>query len=211
MTRVFAVDAETDGLYGPVWAIGAVVLDDGVAVTPELGIQLDPAVVTDGWTRKNVVPHVDLPRIDSREGLLNLFWDFWLANKEGAEAVADVGTPVEAGLFRACVELDPDSRTFQGPYPLHELATALRMAGMDPDLDRRVALRRMDLVPHNPVDDALGAALMWHQVTVKGGVIRRWRRQRQCQHPRLAESSHLVDLGRRKVFECGWCGRRRVV
>lgn len=159
--KIFSVDAETDGLYGEVWAIGATVLEAGKPIRHRFGAQIDRAVVTDEWTRTNVVPVVDLPRFSSREDLLNGFWAFWLTHKSGADCIADVGDPVESGLFRACVELDIEARRWEGPYPRHELATALLMAGVDPDVDRRVFCGRSDLVPHDPVDDSLASALCW--------------------------------------------------
>ncbi len=160
--KVFCVDAETDGLYGPVWAIGAVVLDDG-EVAHAFRAQIDPSVVADEWTRANVVPVVDLPLFASRADLLEAFWAFWVTHSADAICVADVGAPVEAGLFRACVERDLEARRWEGPYPLHELATALLAAGVDPDVDRRAFCGRPDLTPHDPADDALASALCWQR------------------------------------------------
>lgn len=160
--RIFSADAETDGLYGPVWAIGAHWMD-GDSIATFKG-QLNPAVVTDPWVREHVVPVVDLPRYGSRTDLLNAFWAFWMAHKKGADAVGDFDYPVETDLFRACVELDLSARQWEGPYPLHELATALLKAGHDPHVDRREFCGRLDLVPHDPVDDALASALCWRKV-----------------------------------------------
>lgn len=160
---VFCFDAETNGLYGEVWAIGAVLLDGDGSFADVFGGQLDPAVVTDPWVIENVVPSVRLPKFESRDELLNAFWQFWAERPDGTVCVADIGAPVEAGLLRACVALDP-GRTFEGPYPLHELGTALLMAGIDPDVDRREMAGRPDLDAHNPMHDALVSALCWRQV-----------------------------------------------
>lgn len=161
MTKIFSFDAETDGLYGPVWAAGAVVLDETGQLLHGFGGQLDPAVVTDPWTRANVVPVVDLPRHDTREDLLEEFWRFWTAHRDDSIAVADCGYPVEAGLFRACVELDVQARWNQGPFPLDELSTMLRAKGLDPKLDRREFVGRPDLTAHDPVADAMVQGLCW--------------------------------------------------
>lgn len=169
MTKIFSFDAETDGLYGPVWAIGAVVYDgDGRWLNTFSG-QLDPAVVTDEWTREHVVPVVDLARYHNRDQLLEYFWRFWRHNGgDDAVAVADCGYPVETGLFRACVTFDPEGRRYQGPFPLHELSTLLWSRGLDPKLDRYQFIDRPDLfagrpdlVPHNPVADAMVQGLCW--------------------------------------------------
>lgn len=108
MPKIFSVDAETNGLYGPVWAVGAVVLDtDTGAITATFRGQISPGEVTDDWTREHVVPVVRLPLYPSRAELLEAFWAFWERHSSDRAAVADVGAPVEAGLFRACVERDP--------------------------------------------------------------------------------------------------------
>jgi hypothetical protein len=74
--------------------------------------QIEGDRVKDPWVSEKIVPVVDLPRFDIRIDLLNAFWDFWMANKANALCVADFGAPVEAGLLRACVGLDPGKRTW---------------------------------------------------------------------------------------------------
>ena len=125
---------------------------------------IDPAALTDPWVRENIVPVVDLPVYPNRVALLNAFWDFWMLHKKDAICLADFGAPVEAGLFRACVELDPQARTWEGPYPMHELGTALLLNGIDVDVNRREMAGRDDLVQHDPVDDAIAAALCWRKI-----------------------------------------------
>jgi hypothetical protein len=164
--KIFSVDAETDGLYGKVWAIGAAVLD-GDDVVHTFGSRLDSDVITNPWVRENVVPAVvgHIGRVESREDMLNAFWRFWLEHRQGTEAVADFEAPVEAGLFRACVELNVDAREWLGPYPLHELATALFVAGIDPDIDRRELCKNPSILPiHNPLGDAVTSGRCWHQI-----------------------------------------------
>jgi hypothetical protein len=171
--KIFSFDAETDGLYGPVWAIGAVVSEEPNAEGTVFAGRIEPTdeVVTDSWVRDNIVPyglesHWSFREFSSREDLLNAFWDFWIEHCNDALVLADCGTPVEAGLFRACVELDLENRKWQRPKPLHELATALLLAGHDPwETDRRELSGKTKLVQHDPVDDALAAALCWEKVT----------------------------------------------
>ena len=132
--NVFYFDAETDGLYGAVWAIGAVVqTHDGVEIARFAG-QVDPSDLTDGWVRENIAAHIKLPR-----------------------------SPVESGLFRACVEDSPAERTWEGPYPLHEVATLLLAAGIDPDIDRVEFSGLTGLTKHNPIDDSLASAACWRK------------------------------------------------
>ena len=162
--KLFSFDAETDGLYGKAWAIGAVVLDEQGVGSARFAGQLRPDVVSDPWVREHIVPVVDLPLHKTRENLLDRFWGFWMEHKDGATCLADFGAPVEAGLFRACVELDPPGRTWEGPYPMHELGTALLLNGIDVDVNRREMAGRDDLVQHDPVDDAIAAALCWRKI-----------------------------------------------
>lgn len=161
--KMFSFDAETDGLYGDVWAIGAVVADDNGREVAYFGAQIDPTGVINQWVRDNVVPYISLPRFSSSRALRDAFWAFWLAHREGAVCIADFGSPVESGLFRACVADDPDVRQWLGPYPLHDVGTALLCAGVDPDIDRVVFSGLNGLVKHNPVDDARASLACWRK------------------------------------------------
>lgn len=164
--KIFSVDAETDGLYGEIWAIGACVYDtDGPDIEGFAGQLAPNNVVTDPWVRENIVPKVNLPRFQTGLDLLNAFWDFWMRHRDDSICVVDFGAPVEAFLYRCAVEINPAGRMWSGPYPMHELGTALLLAGEDPDVNRREYIGRPDLVQHNPYDDALAAALCWIKAT----------------------------------------------
>lgn len=60
--------------------------------------------------------------------------------------------------------MDLENRMWNGPYPMHELGTALLVTGHDPDINGRELAGRDDLVQHDPVDDAIAAALCWHKI-----------------------------------------------
>lgn len=164
LSRVFSFDAETDGLYGDVWAIGAVVLDGKELVAAFKG-QIDSASVVDVWVREHIVPVVDLPIYDSRSELLDAFWAFWIEHKTGVLCIADFGAPVEAHLFRSCVLADLNARMWEGPYPMHELGTALLLAGIDTDINRREMAGHPRLIQHDPYNDALVAGICWQMAT----------------------------------------------
>lgn len=161
---IFSVDAETDDLFGPVWAIGAIVLaEDGTNLAKFEG-QVDPSDVKSEWVRKNSVPFVDLPRYADRRALREAFWSFWMEWRERAMPVADCLAPVEAGLFRVCVEDDLAAREWMHPYPLHDLGTLLAFHGLDPQNCDRRELAGPDargLCLHNPVHDAYASGLCW--------------------------------------------------
>ena len=82
----------------------------------------------------------------------------WLMDPRPQTIIAvDCGWPVETGLLSACVADDP-TRAFEGPYPLHEVATMLRDAGMDPLAEYGPELLSPEEFAahraHHPVDDA---------------------------------------------------------
>lgn len=160
--RIFSVDAESDGLYGDIWAIGAVVWQDGKIVdTFARQVSYEPE---DEWVLKNIWPLLDLPK-SGKGKMREDFWAFWLKHKEGTICLSDFGAPVEAYLFRRCIGDDLAERKWQGPYPMHELGTALYLAGVDPDVDRIAFSGITDAVKHNPVDDARVSLACWLKVT----------------------------------------------
>jgi hypothetical protein len=162
--KLFSFDAETDGLYGEVWAIGAVVFDYRGSEIDRFGGQLDPSDLKNQWVRNNIVQCVHLPMYQSRRALRDAFWNFWIKHKEGAICIADIGNPVESGLIRACIEDDLENRQNLGPYPLHELATMLLAKGVDDNVDRFDFSETLSLIKHNPIDDAYASAMCWLKV-----------------------------------------------
>lgn len=160
--KILSVDAETNGLQGQPFAIGAICTDDG---QPDDGVFLAKCGIVgpaDPWVLGNVLPALDgVARVDRYVDLLSGFADWFDAHKDGATVIAHVGVPVEARLFRDMIWfLDRDP--FSGPYPLHDLATLLLAAGHDPlSGDAYMAEHGLTLgglfagmVEHNPLYDA---------------------------------------------------------
>ena len=160
---LFSFDAETDGLYGPVWAIGAVVLDAAGNEVNSFAGQVSGGTLNDPWVIENVVPFVNLPRYATRRELRDAFWSFWMEYRGSSITLADFGSPVESGLFRSLIADDPTSRQWHGPYPLHEVGTMLLAAGLDPDLDRIQFTGLTSAVKHDPVWDARVSAAAWRK------------------------------------------------
>lgn len=171
--RIFSLDAEVDGLYGPAFAVAAVVREDGREVARFVGRAPD-SLVTNEWVRDNVLPALagmDVTHSSSEE-LEEAFWAFWLAQRDGATVIAHCGTPVEAGLFRRCVERDRASRQWNGPFPLHELASLLLAVGENPtSADEYVRTHGLTVpfagVAHHPMYDAAVAAVVWEHVMTR--------------------------------------------
>jgi len=167
--KVFSVDVETDGLYGAPFAIAAVVWDRDACTTVDKFEGLVDFVCHDEWVADNVVPIFaeKKPTYAHLEDMLNAFWDFWRKHSgEGTVVVAHCANPVEAGLFRRCVELDLDQRKFQGPMIIHDVGTLLLMMGADPHsindfLKKHEIEPPLTGVDHDPSYDAEIALFAW--------------------------------------------------
>lgn len=158
-TIFFSFDAETDGLYGDVFAIGAVVMRPTGDIVDSFGGVSNAQAVLSEWVRENSLPHLsDLIEYDSREALLEAFWSFYHKWRAHAVIVADVPYPVEANLLRRCVEKDLDGRMPEAPFPLIDVASILFAKGFDPLLDR-MAFSGKNGRRHHPVDDAAASCL----------------------------------------------------
>lgn len=154
--KFFVFDVETNGLYGEAFAVGAVVYENGQEIARFSGIA-EANSIDNPWVIENVLPHLgELKNFDSKLEMRNAFWDFWKQHKDGAFCFADVGSPVESNFFRKCIEDDLGGRQWDGPYPLHEVASVLLTKGIDPDVSR-TEFTGYEGTPHNPVYDSIAS------------------------------------------------------
>lgn len=156
MKNYLVFDVETDGLYGKPFAFGAVVVDrEGNVLDSISGIQagFTPKNV---WVVATVLPVVKtLPKVAC---IFGAFWNFYLKHQASCTVWADFGTPVESNFVRLCVEKDLRKREWEGPYPLHEIATLFLSKGFDPDVNREEFIGIASDKKHNPIHDALTSA-----------------------------------------------------
>ncbi|MCK6462885.1 MAG: hypothetical protein L6Q29_03665 [Candidatus Pacebacteria bacterium] len=165
--KIFSVDAETDGLYGESFAIGATVRENGREATFQG--RIPDSKVSNRWVKKNVLPHIiDMSITCSSSYILEeSFWKFWMENKEDAIVIAHCASPVETGLFRRCVERDLENRMGDGPYPaINDVATLLMLLGERIDSVDTYNNKYGIIVPfkgtsHHPMYDAEAAAVCW--------------------------------------------------
>lgn len=181
MSKIFSLDAEVDGLYGPSFAIAATVRENGAEIAKFEG-RVPDSVVTDGWVKENVLPalgDMEVTHQSSKE-LEEAFWAFWKEHKDGSIVIAHCGSPVESGLFRRCVERDLESRQWDGPFPaIHDVATLLLALGEKPDSVDSYNESHGIVVPfngvsHHPMYDSVAAAVAWEHAfarlqDLKGG------------------------------------------
>lgn len=165
LPQLFMVfDVEAVGLHGEGYAYGYVVIDRQGNQQEEGQEAIDPNLC-DGsqedrtWIEQNVP---SLPEtFHSKEALHDKFWETWLKWKaKGAVLVADCPWPVEARFLNKCVDdmvgFKDRTRTWEGPYPLYDLASMLMILGADP-LANYLRLES-ELPRHNPLCDAKQSA-----------------------------------------------------
>ena len=160
---IFVLDIESIGLHGESFAYGWTVIDE-VDQEVAFGFESIHAACANGsesdrlWVGLNVLPVLPLPTIRlsvrelARAEFLRRFrrdWMKWQA--KGATLWADCGWPVEANFLSECNALSSEDEWIS-PYPFHEIATALQMAGMNP-LETYQRLEH-EKPKHNPLADA---------------------------------------------------------
>ena len=174
--KFMVFDVESIGLHGDGFAVAWVVVNRGGQRLDEGCMACDPAKC-DGTdeSRLWVAEHVPTLTVTSpnKLHLRNSFWHEWRrCADQGAVLAADCAWPVEAHVLSACVRLNHSEREWQGPYPLHDLASVLLALGADA---LAVTERLPDELPaHHPLMDArqsarqLVACLKAHNAEVTG-------------------------------------------
>lgn len=165
MKSFFVFDVESVGLHGEGFAVaGGVYLENGAGQYEFcFACPIDECKGDEegrAWVKKNcptleVTHHIPFEIRDA-------FWKEWIKAKENYPEivmVAECGWPVEARFLAACVDDAPEERRWQGPYPLHEIATLLIAAGMNPM--EKYTRTPSEHPEHNPLADSrLSARLL---------------------------------------------------
>ena len=170
--RIMSFDVESVGLHGEGYAVGWVVLKDGVEISS--GYAACPSAHAEGtvadrvWIEANIDPHLPDPTHHTPREVRDHFWAAWMSEKvAGAVLAADCAWPVEAGFLKLCIADCPLERNWDGPYPLHDVATARLAAGLGP-------LATVERLPveepkHHPTADARHSArLLIGALTIRG-------------------------------------------
>lgn len=162
MSIWMVVDVESVGLHGEGFAVGWVVVDhQGRQMESGYAACHDEAASGSAsdraWIREHVVPHLPEPTHAHPSEVRAWFWRHWMGwKKRGAVLAADCCWPVEARFLAACVDDDPEARRWEGPYPLHDVASLRLAAGLDP---LGTEERQPDEEPkHHPTADARQSA-----------------------------------------------------
>ena len=165
--NTFSFDAESNGLWGEIFAIGAVIRQNGRPLNSffarcKIKGKIDP------WVKENIISYLGgMMEYQSYKKILQSFSCFYNYYHQHADIVVHMGYIVEAKLLRDMHDFgfigDQD-----GPYPLHDVATALQMAGEDStSVDSYAKKYNINLPsgsPHNPLYDADVTARVWERL-----------------------------------------------
>jgi hypothetical protein len=179
MKVIFSIDAETMGLYGEPFAIGYIVTDlegnelegNYIACPFEKAQGLES---NKKWVAANVLPN--LPKetdFDDPHSLCEALYEIWLNMKQKYEEILVIGDchyPVETQLFERTILWKEDVRQWTGPFPFHEVDTALLIAGIDREQYPR---NELELPEHHPLKDARYSARLFCLALKKTELLRR--------------------------------------
>ncbi len=162
-TTLLSFDVESNGLHGPEFAVGAVVMSATGQVLDEFKARCHIRGRVDSWVAENVLPVLkDFPiNFSSRRQLRQAFWQWFQSAIARADYVlVSNGYPVEMRFLAACQDDDLTKRYWEHPFPLLELHSLLLQIGEDQK--HHVVTDKVKGTPnlkHNPYWDAWVSAL----------------------------------------------------
>lgn len=159
----FIFDVESVGLHGEGFAVAGGIYDADGKVIREFAYHCDSSLAKGEledrqWIKQNVTIHKSSIEQANPFLVRERFWNDWMHAKGAfqAQMFVECGWPVEAAFLEACIKDFPVSRNWDGPYPMHEIASIMVAAGMDPmaSYDRLPE----ELPAHEPLADARQSA-----------------------------------------------------
>lgn len=170
-SKIFSFDAETNGLWGQAFAIGALVYDETGAEIARFVGRLPDSEITDNWVKENVLPKIgDIPVTHQTYAeLLASFAAFYNEHKKGADVIVHMGFIVEVKILRDlhAAGLIGD---WDAPYPLLDVSGNLQQAGEDPtSVDSYVKKHGLSVGEfeggtHNPLYDSAVAVVVYRHL-----------------------------------------------
>ena len=164
--HVFVFDCESIGLYGEVFAVAGGVYRRGLPIhefcyaCPRDHEDVYGTKKDREWVDEHV-PSIHVTH-ESPEDIRRAFWKEWMWAKKHFHDIsiwAECLWPIEARFVVKTVCDDFENRTWEGPYPFHEISTAMHLAGMDPM--KTYTRKPLELPNHHPLADTrLSARLL---------------------------------------------------
>ena len=170
--NILSIDAETDGLWGRSFWIGAVLYSEEGEFLDEINVAIHPSrlKINDEWVRENVVPLVSevdgVEYADHSREMLEKFAEFYNKYREESTVLWHMGHIVEAQLFRDLYSNDLIGQ-WDAPYTPIEVSQVLREAGEKPDsVDDYLEDNGIEVEgsPHDPVYDCKAAATVYFHI-----------------------------------------------
>lgn len=160
----FIFDVESIGLHGQAFSVAGGIYDRNGFALHEFAYHCNPDRA-DGelsdreWVAANVTISENSVACIYPRAMREGFWAEWIAAKTQHPEITmavECGWPVEARFLNACIDDDKGARNWSGPYPMHEIASIMLAAGMDPmaTYDRLPS----ELPAHEPLADARQSA-----------------------------------------------------
>lgn len=172
MKFIFVIDVESIGLTGEGYAVAGGVYEFGreLKLCEEFCFSCSPEQCAGDfedrkWVAENIPP-IKITH-ENPHYVRNAFWHKWVKIKQnypGVVMAAECGWPVEARFLNACVDYD-SNRKWEGPYPLHDIASFLAAAGKDPMANYERLPH--ELPKHDPLADVRQSARLLWQVVCK--------------------------------------------
>lgn len=170
----FIFDVESLGLHGEGFAVAGGIWKSGGTNVLEFAHHCALNCVRQGaegdreWVRENVtIPEISTVHAHPSQ-VRRQFWEIWKTAKQlnpGIVMAAECQWPVEARFLLNCVDDARAARNWEGPYPIHEIASIMLAAGMDP----MATYNRLEneLPAHEPLADARQSARLLFEAISK--------------------------------------------
>lgn len=178
--KIFSIDAETNWLLWQAFAVAVTVREnkqevDNIILRCPIEWDVNP------WVQENVITNIediDETHNSYEEMLKELYWfwdkyrnildENWNPVQKQAQVIAHMGIPVESKLFTDM--LNTVWNPFAWPYPIDEVATALRLVWENPTsvdtyMKKHNIKADFDWESHHPMYDAVVAAQVWEDIT----------------------------------------------
>jgi hypothetical protein len=164
MRSIFSFDAETNGLWGQAFAIGAVVRTEKGLIEFVGRCPIEGEV--NSLVAENVLPEMEdiATNYLSYKEMLEDFMAFYKRHKEGADIIVHMGLPVESKLFIDAHEMGIIG-DWDAPYPLIDIC-AFPEIGTSVDTYNKENKVEIPYVgsTHNPLYDSYAALSAYENI-----------------------------------------------
>jgi len=160
--KIFSFDAETNGLWGQAFSIGAVTSDGNkfVARCPIEG-------EVNHWVAENVLPEMaDIPVTHkSYKSMLKDFAKFYMTHKKDADVIVHMGFPVESKVLSDMKEYGFIGE-WDAPFPLIDISAFPQIGTSVDSYCEKNNLKAPEFTggTHNPIYDAYMTMLAYKEV-----------------------------------------------